>query len=84
MADRDGAPVHELPDPSHPHRPDVDREPPPAPCLGCGGQHGGVGAEIHCLRETVRALRRLSSAQLAATNREHARLLECLKEFQPK
>jgi hypothetical protein len=84
MADRDGTVIHELPDPSHPHRPDVDREPPPAPCLGCGGRHGGVGGEIHCLRDTIRALRARAAAQLSAAHRENARLLECLKEFSPK
>ena len=29
---------------------------PPAPCKGCGGQHGAVNAEINCLRKRVDVL----------------------------
>ncbi len=30
---------------------------PPAPCKGCGGQHGAVNAEINCLRKRVDVLK---------------------------
>lgn len=68
MADREGNLIHEPPSPTNPHRPDVERDPPPPPCVACRVVHGGVGAEILCLRTAVRSLgTRLAFLQQAYT-----------------
>jgi hypothetical protein len=84
MADRDGALIHEPPNPTQPHRPDVDKDPPPPPCVGCGGFHGGVGAERLCLINSLRASRAAHASTTRIKDAEIARLLGCLKEFEPK
>jgi hypothetical protein len=83
VADQQGRLIHDPPSPTNPHRPDVDRDPKPEPCVGCKGFHGGVGAEINCLRRVVVNLRtRLEDKENAAIQ-ENARLRAMLSEFEP-
>lgn len=39
------------PDPTNDMRPE-----PRERCVGCGGYHGSVGHELHCLRQRIRLL----------------------------
>jgi hypothetical protein len=87
MADRKGALIHEPAPPTQAHASDEPRIKVPA-CFGCGAIHGGVGAELLCLRAAVRAglgpVRRKHAAEIAAKDQEIARLKRMLSEFNPK
>jgi hypothetical protein len=83
MADRKGALIHEPPSPTEPHRPDVAKDPPPALCVGCGVWHGGVGAEMNCLRRVVTTLRARLEEHDRAHAQENRRLRAMLEEFEP-
>jgi hypothetical protein len=83
MADRKGALIHEPPSPTEPHRPDVERDPSPAACVGCRGWHGGVGAEVNCLRRVVLNLRAHLETVREDARRENERMRTMLAEFEP-
>lgn len=55
----------------------------PPPCVGCGMLHGGVNAQLNCLRRTIIAMR-VAVLELTAELEPHRKLHREVEELNAK